>query len=351
MAYTAINKSSDYMDTKLYTQSGSNNNGNTQTLTMDNVGFVWVKNRDYTNSHNLFDIVRGGSKSLASDSTGAEQTVGGGITFGASDTTIGADTGGYGFNNRVGDDYVAFHWRTSGSQGSSNTDGSINTTYTSANTTSGFSICQWTGSGANATIGHGLGAVPKMYIVKNASATNDWNVYHHSIGNTHRLFLNTTQAAEDNASAWNDTSPTSSVFSVGTNTNVNQSGSTMIAYVFAEKTGFSKFGTYTGNGENDGPFCYTGFKPGFVLIKNADATKYWHIFDDLRAGYNLNNYRVNPNTNEVETTSTPSIDILSNGFKIRTSQSQFGNSNETHIFMAFAKAPLVGSNNTPVTTR
>ena len=347
MAYTAINKSSDYMDTKLYTQSGSNNNGNTQTLTMDNVGFVWVKNRDYTNSHNLFDIVRGGSKSLASDSNGAEQTVGGGITFGASDTTIGADTGGYGFNNRVGDKYVAFHWRASGTLGSANSDGSVSSTV-SASTTSGFSIVTHTGNGSAGTIGHGLGAVPKV-IISRKKVTDNWFTYHHDVGNGKYLLLEATDAEATSSNVWNDTTPTSSVFSKGAGANEN--AAEYVSYCFAEKTGFSKFGNYIGNGSNDGPFCYTGFKPGFVLIKNAVATKYWHIFDDLRLGYNPNNYRVNPNTNEVESAVSPSIDILSNGFKIRTSQSQFGNSGEKHIFMAFAKAPLVGSNNIPCTTR
>ena len=300
MAYTTIDKSSLHFNTKLYTGTGSE-------LAVTGVGFkpdwTWIKSRSATYDHTLYDVVRGATKQLYSNQTNGQYTEAQGLkSFDSDGFTNGTDAKG----NNNGSTYVSWNWLAGGSQGSSNTDGSINTTYTSVNTTAGFSICQWEGTGANATIGHGLGVVPKMYIVKNVDATNDWNVYHHSIGNTHRLFLNTTQAAEDNASAWNDTSPTSSVFSVSTNTNVNQSGSTMIAYVFAEKTGFSKFGSYTGNGNADGTFIYTGFKPALIIIKK-DATDSWFMYDDKRGDINPNAKGLTAESNAVEETSGKEI--------------------------------------------
>ena len=344
MAYTTIDKSSLHFNTKLYTGTGSE-------LAVTGVGFkpdwTWIKSRSATYDHTLYDVVRGATKQLYSNQTNGQYTEAQGLkSFDSDGFTNGTDAKG----NNNGSTYVSWNWLAGGSQGSSNTDGSINTTYTSVNTTAGFSICQWEGTGANATIGHGLGVVPKMYIVKNVDATNDWNVYHHSIGNTHRLFLNTTQAAEDNASARNDTSPTSSVFSVSTNTNVNQSGSTMIAYVFAEKTGFSKFGSYTGNGNADGTFIYTGFKPALIIIKK-DATDSWFMYDNKRGDINPNAKGLTAESNAVEETSGKEIDFVSNGVKIRNSNNSINTSGSTYIYMAFAEAPLVGSNNIPATAR
>ena len=342
MAYTTINKSSDYFNTKLYT-------GNSSTNAITGVGFqpdwVWIKARGATTDHVLYDAVRGVTKNLHSNTTDVEDTQTDGLTaFGTDGFTVGADSK----SNANSGTFASWNWKASGS-GSSNSDGSITSTV-SANTTSGFSICQWTGSGANATIGHGLGAVPKMYIVKNVSATNDWNVYHHKTGNEYRLFLNTTAAREDNASAWNDTSPTSSVFSVGTNTNVNQSGSTMIAYVFTEKKGYSKFGSYTGNGNANGAFIYTGFKPALVIVKRSSDVEDWKMFDNKRPGYNLTNLRLKPNGNESEA-SSGGFDFTSNGFKARSTDAAENASGSTYIYMAFAENPLVGSNNIPATAR
>ena len=351
MAYTTINKSSDYFKTLLYTGNGSDAHSIT------GVGFkpdfVWTKNRGSATDHYVHDIVRGVEKAIRTNVTsGTYDTSINLQSFDSDGFTVGTQDG----LNKSGKDIVSWNWLAGGSQGSSNTDGTINTTYTSVNTTSGFSICQWEGTGANATIGHGLGAVPKMYIVKNLDATNDWNVYHHTIGNTHRLFLNTTQAKEDNASAWNDTSPTSSVFSVGTNTNVNQSGSTMIAYVFAEKQGFSKFGSYTGNGNADGPFLFCGFKPSFLLLKNAsDGAKNWEMLDNRRpsSGQNPADDILFPDTSDAESHSQTDrlLDFVSNGIKIRGNSAQMNGSGNTFIYMAFAEAPLVGSNNVPATAR
>ena len=343
MAYTTINKSSDYFDTKIYTQSGSSNNGDTQTITMDNVGFTWFKNRDYINAHALFDIVRGGDKLLATNGTGAEETVGGGITFGASDTTIGADTGGYGFNNRVGDDYVAWHWRTDGTSGSSNTDGSITSTV-SASTTSGFSIVSF--NGQTGTVGHGLGVKPSMIILKCRAVSNNWVIQHKGLtgGMDENVLIFTTSAEISAPTA----EPTTSVFTVNNQIAENNDN---IAYVFAEKKGFSKFGSYTGNGSTDGSFIFTGFKPAFVIIKGSSNTENWHMYDNKRDTFNPTDQALQPNTTSAEFTETNVLDFLSNGFKLRVSGGGHNGSGVSYIYMAFAEAPLVGSNNVPCTAR
>jgi hypothetical protein len=317
---------------------------------MDNVGFVWIKNRDYSNGNCLFDIVRGGDQLLASNSNGIAETAGGGITFGSSDTTIGADTGGYGFNNRVGDDYVAWHWRTDGSSGSSNSDGSISSTV-SVNTTSGFSIATYAGNGASsgtATVGHGLGAVPQVVLQKRATGSvQNWHMYHIGTGNGSALILNDSQAKNTQTDYWGDTTPTSSVVTVGPN---NLSTGTNVLYSFTEKQGFSKFGTYTGNGNADGPFVYTGFKPAFVLVKNADDTQNWFLQDSKRLGYNGANHLQKPNNAGADDTGTH-IDILSNGFKTIVNTANCNGNGNNIIYMAFAEEPIVSSNGVPATAR
>ncbi len=344
MAYSTIIKPSDYFNTKTYTQSGSNNNGNTQTLTMDNVGWVWIKNRDYTNGHCLFDIVRGGDKLLASNGTAVQETIGGGLTFGSSDTTIGADTGGYGFNNRVGDDYVAWHWRTSGSQGSSNTDGTINTTYTSANTTSGFSISTVTLSGSgNQTFGHGLGVTPSLVIFKCTSHAESWKVYNSSLSSPESKYLqlDLSDAAGNASNIWGAGMTSSTV---GVNVGVlGTAGQDYVAYVFAPIKGFSKFGVYDGNGSADGSFIYTGFKPGWIMLKQSShAGNDWWMFDSKRLGYNPDNYLLRANISNAELTNDD-IDLVSGGFKIRSTDGGINTSGNQYFYMAFAESPLVAN--------
>jgi hypothetical protein len=341
MAYTTINKSTDYFNTKIYT--GNESAGHAITGVGFQPDFTWFKNRGGTDSHSMYDAVRGVTKQIESDTTGAETTESTGLaSFDSDGFTVGTRTASNSNNMSI----CSWNWKANG-QGSANNDGSTNTTYTSANTTAGISIVKWTPSGSAETVGHGLGAVPKMIITKNLGASQGWFTYHHSIGNTKYLLLNTTAAEATDSNAWNNTTPTSSVFSVGS----QFAGSDYVAYCFAEKVGYSKFGKYVANGSNDGAFCYTGFKPGFIMIKSSTTAMYWHIFDNKRLGYNAYNYRLNPNANEVETTTTDVIDILSNGFKIRTNQQQFGTSGATYIYMAFAEAPIVGSNNVPCTAR
>ena len=239
---------------------------------------------------------------------------------------------------------------TNSTFGSSNFAGGTQSTV-SANTTAGFSIGTYTGTGSNATIGHGLGSTPSVIFVKKRNSAGDWNSFHNSLGNTGAMQLDHTGTFYTNSTIWNNTSPTSSVFSIGTNTNVNQSGSTMIAYVFAEKTGFSKFGSFTGNGSTDGPFVYTGFKPAWVMIKaSSRSTDNWVIVDSKRSTFNVADSALLANTTGGIDTGYKR-DFLSNGFKIRESGANQNGSGHTFTYMAFAEAPLVGSNNVPATAR
>ena len=345
MAYTTINKSGDYFNTKLYTGNGSTSH------TISGVGFeaglTWIKGRNFTSSHHTIDQVRGGTKNIMPDNTGAEQ----------SDNMINSwNSDGFNLNNysEVNSNtntFVAWNWKANG-QGSANTDGSINTIYTSVNTTSGCSIVKYTGTGSVGTIGHGLGAVPKMIIIKDLGDTNNWQVYHASIGNTKWLELNTTSAEQTNVSRWNNTSPTSSVFTVGTTGSVNASGINNIAYCFAEKQGYSKFGSYIGNSNANGAFIYTGFKPAFVIIKRtSSAGDDWVMFDNKRStsGKNVIDKRLNPNSSGAEQ-SGDKIDFLSNGFKCIGTTDDMNGNGSTYIYMAFGQS-LVGSNNIPNNAR
>ena len=345
MAYTTINKSGDYFNTKLI--SG---NGGTQSLT--GVGFkpdfTWIKSRSRVDPHSITDIVRGVASQLDSSLNSAPTTHSDAITSFNSD---GFSLGSQADVNRSGTTFASWNWLAGGSQGSSNTDGSINTTYTSVNTTAGFSISQYTGTGSNATVGHGLGVAPKMIIVKCISQTDAWGVYHSSVGAGKYLKLNET-SAESTATTVFPTAQTSSIFYLGDSGLVNGSGRTYIAYCFADVTGYSKFGSYVGNGSNDGTFVYTGFKPAFLMIKNTGTTENWNIWDNKRDTYNAVESRLYPNTNDAESTSDSNdFDFLSNGFKIRNNGGNQGASGNTYIYMAFAEAPLVGSNNVPATAR
>ena len=348
MAYSTIPKGSLYMNPKIYTGTGSSN-------AITGVGFqpdwTWIKRRNGTNGHNLYDVIRGVTKTINSATTAAESTSGSGLTaFGTDGFTVVSD----GDVNGSGGTYVSWNWLANGT-GSANTDGSISSTV-SANTTSGFSIVKYTGTGADMTVGHGLNAVPKMIIVKALdTGTDPWWVYHASLGNSAKLRLNGTQASQTGADyIWNQTTPTSSVFSLdGTNNGSNANGNDFIAYCFADVQGFSKFGSYTGNGNADGTFVYTGFKPAFVLIKNSSAVTDWCLRDNKRSPINVTQHTLFPNTTDTESYGGTSydIDFLSNGFKIRSTSSRFNTSSNNYIYMALAEAPLVGTNNTPCIAR
>ena len=347
MAYTTINKPTDYFNTVLY----QSNNGSAQSITGVNFqpDFLWVKDRTAGGGHVLVDAVRGSTKMLGSNSTSAEVTRADQVTsFDSNGFSLGADSGG--FINYSTNNNVSWNWKANG-QGSSNTDGSINTTYTSASTTSGFSISTYTGTGANATVGHGLGVVPKMIIVKRLDVTSSWRIYHASLGNTKNIVLNTTAAEATSSTMWNNTSPTSTTFSLGSYDEVNGSSAPHVAYCFAEKQGFSKFGSYTGNGNADGTFVYTGFTPSFFMIKEVETTGDWHIFfNNIATQQNPIKGILYPNLTGADSDSL-SVDFLANGVKHRTSGGGQNESGKTYIYMAFAEEPLVTSTGIPATAR
>ena len=345
MAYTTINKSTDYFNTKLYTGTGS-------TYAITGVGFqpdwVWLKERAGVGGHNIFDAVRGVTKVIYSNGTNAESTEAQALTtFGTDGFTLGTNTN----VNESGMSMVAWNWLANGA-GSANTDGSINSTV-SANTTSGFSIVSFTATGSASTIGHGLGVVPKVVLVKSRTAVLNWFMYNSNFaGANDFITLNETGAVQANSVVFNGTAPTSSVFSVGT---VHGNGSDVIAYCFAEKTGYSKFGSYTGNGSaSSGTFIYTGFKPAWVLVKRTNASgNNWQMHDIKRTQYAQPiNHRIAPNVNLAEQTGdTLGFDFVSNGFRPNNSNADYNGSGSSYIYMAFASAPLVGTNNVPATAR
>jgi len=345
MAYTTIKKPSDYFNTKLYTGTGAE-------LAITGVGFqpdwTWIKRRDAVANGGMFDNVRGATKLLSSSQTDGEQTLAQSLkSFDSDGFTLGTGTNGY--VNTSGSTTVAWNWLASNTT-ASNTDGSITSTV-SANTTSGFSIVSYTGTGANATVGHGLGAVPKMIIFKVLDSATDWVVYHVGVGNTGALRLNNTNATQTNSVFFQNTTPSSSIITIGTGSDLNTSSQNHIAYCFAEKKGFSKFGSYTGNGNADGTFVYTGFKPAFILCKDPNYVgENWFMFDSKRPGYNVNANLLYANDSASETTSGANqIDLLSNGFKMRATNNGMNRSGSTFIYMAFAEEPLVGDN--PCTAR
>ena len=344
MAYTTINKSTDYFNNKLWTGDGSSSRNIT------GVGFqpdwVWGKCRNTTVSHALYDVVRGSSKLLSSNGASAEGTNAALNAFVSDGFTVNSDS----YLNGNSNTYVAWNWKAGTAVSGQTTGSGTYKTYTgSVNTTSGFSIIKYTGNGtAGHTIPHRLGVAPKMVIVKAMSTADDWMVGHISVGFNQFMILNS-NTRDATGTQWNSTTPTSSVFSIGSNNNMNQNNNNFIAYCFAEIPGYSKISGYTGNANADGVFVYTGFKPTFVMIKQISASgEDWFICDNKREGYNGENNRLLPNLNSAESTDSP-IDILSNGFKARTSGANV-NAAEDYLYIAFGQT-LVGTNNTPATAR
>ena len=334
----------DYFNTLLYTDNGANR-------TLTGVGFqpdfVWIKTRNHANSHNLFDSVRGANKTIRSNLDSAEVTTTDTLTAFTSDGfSLGVDASGYGVNYDNKNE-VAWNWKAANSSGSSNSNGSITSTV-SASTTSGFSIVKYTGTGSNATIGHGLSAVPEVIFVKKYNTSQAWRCGHVGQGWTHGNNLNNNSAVYDSDTYWQDTTPTSTVFSVGTDTEVNGSGATHIAYCFAEKRGFSHFGTYDGSSNADGVHVMCGFKPAWILIKSTSSSTQWVMFDNQR-GYNGSNGQLYADSSEVEGFAT-SLDIVSNGFKLRATDNGV-NTGHKYLYMAFAEEPFVASNGNPATAR
>jgi hypothetical protein len=343
MAYTTIKKPSDYFNTKLYTGNASYGHSIT------GVGFqpdlVWIKRRDGASAdHELYDAVRGTDKRIRSNLTNVEAT---GVNLLHSFDSDGFTLDDHGYINSA-NNFASWNWLANGA-GSANTDGSISSTV-SANTTSGFSIVSYTGTGANATVGHGLGVAPKMVIIKNRDSATNWLVYHASLGNANSLVLNTTGASFSSGD-WQNTTPSSSSIYLSGGDAINKSSSNQIAYCFAEKQGYSKFGSYTGNGNADGTFVYTGFKPSWILVKSSSAgSTGWNILDNKRDPENVMDTILQPNNSNADANDANKYcDFLSNGFKWRASGGETNGSGTTYIYMAFAEQPLVGDN--PATAR
>ena len=341
MSYTnGLDKPTDYFNTVLFS-------GNETARSITGVGFqpdwVWIKDRSQAYNHHLFDVIRGATKRLKSDVADAESTNAQTLTaFGSDGFSLGTDNA----TNGNGSNVVSWNWLAGGSP-SSNTDGSI-TSSVSANTTAGFSIVTYTGTGSAATVGHGLGAAATSIWIKCRSDADSWTVGHNSNGWGGFLRLDTTQAFGSNTNTWQNTAPTSNLFYIN-HVDVNTSSRTYVAYCFADKQGFSKFGSYTGNGNADGPFIYTGFKPAFVMQKN-NTTQGWQLQDNKREGYNGDNDLVQPHDNAAES-GVNRIDILSNGFKVITTDAGQNTSGQKYVYWAFAESPFVSSGGIPTTAR
>ena len=358
MAYTTIDDPSAHFHTQLFTGDDNadrliTNDANAGDFRPD---LLWLKNRSSVSSQCIFDSSRLASSEstvmLRANGTGAEEDkvdrFGGfetdGFTVDGNDVDTNAD----------GDLFVAWQWKANGGTRTTNTEsGNDPAGGYQANTTAGFSIVDYTGTGATGTMAHGLGAVPHLMIIKNREIVGSWLVYHHkntSAPETDILELQANNATYDNVAYWNDTAPTSSVFTINTSNDANKDADGIIAYLWTEIQGYSKFGGYTGNGNADGPFVYTGFKPRFVLVKCSNLVESWYIWDTTRSTFNLADDILNPNVSNAESVNADrAIDSLSNGFKLRGTNTATNGDGDTYIYAAFAHQPFVTSGGVPCT--
>ena len=349
MAYTTIDKPSDYFNTVIYTGNGSG--GHAITGVGFSPNFLWIKRRNASEGHRLVDSVRGATKFMSSNNDDVEYTDAGQVASLNSDGfTLGNGVG----TNANSSPYVGWSWKaeTSFTNDASSTGiGSIDSSG-SVNETAGFSIVSFTGSGSAATIKHGLSTTPNMMIIKNrVTSTKDWQVYSPVNDPTDALALNQTDPTGDSDVYWNDTAPTSSVFSVKDGA-TNTSGAATIGYIFSERKGYSKFGSYTGNGNANGTFLYTGFLPAWIMIKATDQTgEGWFMFDNKRDVDNAVDKHLIGNANGAEASGSHAMDFVSNGIKIRNGGDGTNTSAKNYIYMAFAENPFVTSTGVPATAR
>ena len=348
MAYTAIDKPTDYFETLTWT-----GNGGTLNITgLDfSPGLIWAKSRSDARSHILCDVVRGATKELSSNADTLEGTVSTGITAFNSD---GFSLGGGGDTNNNSSTFVSWNW-AAGTSVSGNTTGSGSATaYSgSVNTTAGFSIITYEANGsAGHTIPHHLGAAPSMVICKSRSENRGFPIQHASLTSAaYAIYLSTTGAEANNGSdqstnTWNSTAASSTVVTLGNNANNNKNGDDYIMYSFAEKQGYSKIGSYTGNGNADGAFVYTGFKPAMIITKRTDAAADWFIRDNKQDPENVMNEYLSPSSTAVSG-DLDSFDFVSNGFKIRNNNNAWNGDGNSYVYMAFAESPFVNSNGIP----
>ena len=341
---STIEDGSDYFNTVLYS-------GNSSTQSITGVGFqpdfVWGKDRTNVVHHTLNDAVRGVNLDLFTSSTSQESNDHAGLTaFTADGYNLSSSTN----HNVSGHTYVGWNWlasNTTATNSAGANGATIASTY-SANTTAGFSVVSYTGTGSAATVGHGLGVAPSMIILKNRSIAQNWRVAHIGLTNMSSYHINLDATASQTNSGslvWNNTAPTSSVFSIGTDSSVSGNGNNLIAYCFAPIEGYSAFGSYTGNGSTDGPFIYTGFRPAFVITKRTNSTSGWPIHDDKRSPYNVTEATLYANAADAEVNpSTEDVDFLSNGFKLRGTTTARNANGSSYIYMAFAENPFKNSN-------
>ena len=336
MAFSTIDKSTSFFNTVLWTGTNSGE-------TISGVGFQpdlnWTKQRTGTEPNVLVDSVRGVEKTIYSDANTAEATLSTGLTAFNSDGFVHGILNAY---CEAANTFASWSWKAGTTSGL--TGGTITPSAYSFNTTSGFSILAYTGNGvAGATIPHGLGAVPNMIICKKLNNVAQYTTYTSALGATKYMVLNTTTDVNDEDWAWNDTEPTSSVFSVGDNISVNENTSSYVAYCWTDISGYSKFSSYLGNGNVDGPFVFTGFKPAWVVVKNTSSAENWLTVDDKINPFNPMDTSLFPNTTSAEGTDAAyTIDMVSNGFKVRTTDSTFNTSGSTYIYMAFGQ-PIVSN--------
>ena len=363
MAYTNIDDPSAYFQALTYTGNGTTTNNVTNTGNSNlQPDFVWIKDRSVARDNVVTDSSRDGEVASGTNlvlTPNTEEAEASSTGFGINYATNGINfDASWNKVNGSGETYVAWQWKANGGTTASNTNGNITSTV-QANTTAGFSIVTWTGDGSTSgkNVGHGLGAVPKMIISKDRDGTSNlpgWYIYHQAIGNQDHIQFTT--GAKADSPTWGDTTPTSSVFSVGGEgayIATNQNNIDYVAYCFAEKQGYSKFGSYVGNGgtsSTGNAFVYTGFKPAWVMIKlSSSSGGHWGIHDNKRNGYNNGNQRVWANRTNSE--SGAAIDFLSNGFRITSTAGGYGASGGTYIYMAFAENPFVTSAGIPTTAR
>jgi len=349
MAYTNIDDPSAYFQTALHTSANAatiTNDGNSD-LQPD---FIWSKARGAAYNHGLYDSTRGVTKFLSSNAASAETTASSGFDL-TSFNTDGFSTGNNQYNTICGGTtYVAWQWKCNGGTTSSNTDGDITSTV-QVNSDAGFSIVTYTGNFTGSQgVGHGLGVRPDVVIIKNRDAGLSWVVWTSELTSGNFLKLQDTDAQASSSRIY-QAGFTTSTFGIGANNSVNKSGDDFVAYCFASKQGYSKFGKYVGNGDANGSFVYTGFKPAFVIIKRTDTTNNWLIYDHKRSGYNPKQDKLYPDDASAEDASTTSVDLLSNGFKLRASSASQNASGGTYIYMAFAENPFVTSTGIPTTAR
>jgi hypothetical protein len=342
MAYTDIDDPRAYFQATLYTGNSSANVVTNSGLSDLQPDFIWGKCRTTTKSHFWYDSTRGTEKRLISNSTGSEGSNTNGVTAFNSDG-FQVDSGNT--ENDNGEGFVAWQWVANGGTTATNTDGTLNTV-AQANQDAGFSIITWTGAGGDRTVGHGLGQAPDMVICKNRTIPSQWLIWHKSLGVGNNLLFLTNASGSGNLVT---ATPTSTVFQIGSSAEVSND---CVAWCWAEKQGYSKFGKYFGNGSTDGPFVYTGFKPAFLIMKEySSAGGNWVMFDNKRDTHNVTKHRVFPNLTNADNTTRDYVDLLSNGFKLRDTDADHNQSGESMIYMAFAENPFTTSTGIPATAR